>query len=89
MLSASTPTNLFVSDNFAAALCAASLPNTPCDRFAHGHLLCKSAKFALALAVWFSLGFSDCIQSNLRNKVAVKRINIYLLKNLIEYFIKK
>ena len=49
MLSASTPTNLFVSDNFAAALCAASLPNTPCDRFAHGHFLCKSAKFALAL----------------------------------------
>ena len=29
------------------------------------------------------------VEKILRNKVAVKRINIYLLKNLIEYFIKK
>ena len=43
MLSASTVTKYSVSLNLAQALCAASLPLTPCTRFAQGALLNKSA----------------------------------------------
>ena len=43
MLSASTVITQSVSLLAAAALCAASLPLTPCTRFAHGSLLHKSA----------------------------------------------
>ena len=43
MLSASTVITHSVSLLAAAALCAASLPLTPCTRLAHGNLLHKSA----------------------------------------------